>query len=627
MLEVYNTVVPNVPKAPKPSSNAERVPQGTKPGAKPRHKKHSTYSTQPSVSSSRETKDGSSKRPTSSKTGHLKRKKESSSAMDSNPSQTSTSTLVKDPTLSSVVIYLHSHILNLHSESASGNDALADLTTEADPEIFAPNDFIPYQQGPDEGSKNYTPDLTFAWTYPSVLVDKTKSAGDGSQTAHPKSGTKVDTRPAFMNDEDQDDEPFIASEERSEENAERNKDIHAEHKSTPNQKLEQDKQKDAAEIATLKAYSIPTELKEPPTKITVLSGEVNELKKHIKEFEIKLSETLEALTGLLNKVTDTLKRFSSILNAHNKGVPSAGKSTASPTKGEKNTNLVTKDVKLSNLVDLIGIDVVEEYHKKKLLYNKYCDKMLKRKKNPKITNYEVLTKKGPITLKIYREDGSEEVISNLKVSDLHLAEWREVIQSCPDKSEKGWKTIYALVKTRLDRLTQTEQDLKIDLNKPLKEQDPLNELNELVNKTRKRASDFSDEPREQRIFQGKVYWIYAKEVKDLTLNFHEDKKEYNSSDEESFRVRLDGIFGDNTNGNSLVNDTDVDEVSETNFSQGDNQLREPQEVSENEYPPDFTPVNDRVVLLPYKECDGEEVHKSNTTELVDSLKYSSQEIG
>ncbi|GJW21224.1 hypothetical protein Tco_0031846 [Tanacetum coccineum] len=65
--------------------------------------------------------------------------------------------------------------------------------------------------------------------------------------------------------------------------------------------------------------------------------------------------------------------------------------------------------------------------------------------------------------KIYREDGSEEVISNLK--------------------------------TRLDQLTQTEQELKIDLNKPLKEQDPLNELNELANKKRKRTSDLKDHSR------------------------------------------------------------------------------------------------------------------------------------
>ncbi|GKE69055.1 hypothetical protein Tco_1527127 [Tanacetum coccineum] len=268
--------------------------------------------------------------------------------------------------------------------------------------------------------------------------------------------------------------------------------------------MEQDKEKAAAEITTLKAQSvfpnfnqltehlvssmkpefskllsshdfsssIPTKLKKLPTKITALSKEVNELKKHIKEFEVELLEvfneilqkletfsstvsslttqTLEALSGLLKKVTDTLNRFASILNAHNKGVPSVGKSTASPVEGEKNIIPVIEDAELANLVDLIGIDVVEEYHKNKLLYNKYCDKMLKIKKSPKITNCEVLTNKGPITLKIYKEDRSEEVILNLKVNDLHLAEWREVIQACPDKSEKRWKTIYALVKTRLD---------------------------------------------------------------------------------------------------------------------------------------------------------------------------------
>ncbi|GJS56090.1 hypothetical protein Tco_0629452 [Tanacetum coccineum] len=174
--------------------------------------------------------------------------------------------------------------------------------------------------------------------------------------------------------------------------------------------------------------SIPTKLKELPTKLTALSGDkletfssivssltthVAELKKHKWELPKEILDltgqissvqsyiqTLEALSGLLNKVTDTLNDFASILNAHNKGVPSAGKSTASPTEGEKNTNPVTEDAELENLVDLIGIDVVEEYHKKKLLYNKYCNKMLKRKKNPKITNCEVLIKKGPITLKI-----------------------------------------------------------------------------------------------------------------------------------------------------------------------------------------------------------------------------------
>ncbi|GJS33242.1 hypothetical protein Tco_1170898 [Tanacetum coccineum] len=57
--------------------------------------------------------------------------------------------------------------------------------------------------------------------------------------------------------------------------------------------------------------------------------------------------------------------------AKDKGVPSAGKSNASPTEGEKNIYSATKEANLkNNLVDLMGIDVMEEYHKKKLLYDK-----------------------------------------------------------------------------------------------------------------------------------------------------------------------------------------------------------------------------------------------------------------
>ncbi|GKA65209.1 hypothetical protein Tco_0764916 [Tanacetum coccineum] len=95
-------------------------------------------------------------------------------------------------------------------------------------------------------------------------------------------------------------------------------------------------------------------------------------------------------------------------------------------------------------------------------------------------------------MKVHREDGTIEVISNVKVSDLHLAEWREVVQACPDRKEKGWKTIYGLIKTRMEYLDQTKKELKIDFKKPLKEQDPLNELNDLANKKRKRTGDSTD---------------------------------------------------------------------------------------------------------------------------------------
>ncbi|GJU31288.1 hypothetical protein Tco_1174877 [Tanacetum coccineum] len=295
------------------------------------------------------------------------------------------------------------------------------------------------------------------------------------------------------------------------------------------------------------ASFLPTELKELPSNITRLSGENKEIKKHVRVMEIELPgdlqeiptkletftstississqvaelksihwklpaeflnlpsqvssvqeklKILDSLPSLLHKVTDNLNRFATIVEnasgATSINVPSTGKVTASPAKGEKNTKDVDTNLK-DELVDLLGKNVVTQYYNRKLLFDKYCDKMPKRKKSPKITKCEVLTKKGPITLKIYREDGSDEVISNLKVSDLHSGEWREVIQACPNKSEKGWKTIYDLVKTRLDQLTHTKQELKIDLNKPLKEQDPLNELNKLANKKRKRTSDLKN---------------------------------------------------------------------------------------------------------------------------------------
>ncbi|GJT54247.1 reverse transcriptase domain-containing protein [Tanacetum coccineum] len=169
-------------------SDGPGKPNRTKPGAQPGHKKHSSLK-QPSVYSKEATKGGSSKAPTGSKTGHSKKRKESSSAIDSNSSQPPVSTTVdpgmhkKDqqetgslttlgvtsearanPRLSSGMsafnlnepIYLASFII--HSESASGNDALAVSIAEADPGNSAPN------------------------TDPHVLAEQTKYVSEGLDT-------------------------------------------------------------------------------------------------------------------------------------------------------------------------------------------------------------------------------------------------------------------------------------------------------------------------------------------------------------------------------------------------------------------------------------------------------------
>ncbi|GKB65294.1 hypothetical protein Tco_0921480, partial [Tanacetum coccineum] len=213
MLAIRSVAKPVVFKAPKPSSNAKRVSQGTNPGAQPGHKKHSTSSKQPSVSSKEAIKGGSSKAPTVSKICDLKKKKDSILTMESNPSQNSVCTPMvtemhkedqqatsgpnslevtseerAEPQLSSGMsafnlnksIYSVSFII--HFESASEYDASVNSTAEADPGKSAPSDFIPQQQDMNEGTKNTLYDYLFAGTDPHVLADQTQSVSEGLET-------------------------------------------------------------------------------------------------------------------------------------------------------------------------------------------------------------------------------------------------------------------------------------------------------------------------------------------------------------------------------------------------------------------------------------------------------------
>ncbi|GKD09775.1 hypothetical protein Tco_1189460 [Tanacetum coccineum] len=100
--------------------------------------------------------------------------------------------------------------------------------------------------------------------------------------------------------------------------------------------------------------------------------------------------------------------------------------------------------------------------------------------------------KRPITLKVYREDGIDEVIPDFKASDLHLNEWREVIHAYPNRKGTRWSTIYGQIKTRMDYLHKTKVELEIDFSKPLSEQDLLDKLNDLARKKRKHADDIHD---------------------------------------------------------------------------------------------------------------------------------------
>ncbi|GJU70296.1 retrovirus-related pol polyprotein from transposon TNT 1-94 [Tanacetum coccineum] len=82
---------------------------------------------------------------------------------------------------------------------------------------------------------------------------------------------------------------------------------------------------------------------------------------------------------------------------HQKKLEKDAKAEAAKQEGE---------VRKAELVDLLGPEVVKKYYNKKLQYDRYCDKMLNRRSISRITNCDVLTRKGPITLKVYREDGT-----------------------------------------------------------------------------------------------------------------------------------------------------------------------------------------------------------------------------
>ncbi|GJT43883.1 hypothetical protein Tco_0952598 [Tanacetum coccineum] len=470
MKAICNLDVPMDFKAPKPSSQTEEVIQGKNPRAKSglRRKQSSKHT---SVSNTKASK---------SKTGQSK-KTQSSSAKDKSPSHSLPPTLV---------------VGEMHKEAqqVAGYPSLGATSEErAHPQLR---------------------------TNPSVLVDQTKSAGDGLKTAHTDSGTNKesradeiskkiklvdlsnllkDTRSAFFTPDSLQDEPIIVSDESEEEKVEKD-DTYATSHDSQKDELEQQKAKAEAEVASLKARPsypdinqltdllvtslkpefskllashdfascLPNALKELPSKFTELSGDIKELKKHVQDMEIELPGDLKEIPTKLETFTSTISSLSSQV-AELKNIqwelPAEFTTMMENASGAARNNV-------PSTVDLLGIDMVEQYHNKKLLFDKYCDKMLKRRKSSKIINCDVLAQKGPISLKVYREDGTIKVIANFK--------------------------------TRMEYLDQTEKELKNDFNKPLKEQDPLNELNDLANKKRKRTGDSTDHSRSTKKHKSSV---------------------------------------------------------------------------------------------------------------------------
>ncbi|GKA00771.1 hypothetical protein Tco_0673436 [Tanacetum coccineum] len=153
--------------------------------------------------------------------------------------------------------------------------------------------------GMDERTKNYAPGHTFAATNPSVLVDQTKSARDGLKNGRTNLGTNEesrsndnlkkikledlsdlikDTRSAFFTPDSPNDEPIIVTDKSEEEAAENTKKL-----LVTSLKPELSNLLASHDFAS----SIPNELKELPSKITTLSGEIQELNRNVQGMEIE----------------------------------------------------------------------------------------------------------------------------------------------------------------------------------------------------------------------------------------------------------------------------------------------------------------------------------------------------
>nr|GEV69053.1 hypothetical protein [Tanacetum cinerariifolium] len=425
MLAICDLDKPVVFKAQKTSSRAKSVFQGAKPGAKTRHKKPTTSSKQPFVSSKKETKVGPLRHPLVPKLAIPKGEK----------------------------------------------------NFTADPGLSAPNDSIPSQQGMDEGTKNTSYDHISAGTDPYVLVDQIKSISEGLETVITQPTTKKGASSTAIHGDKEEASSTIKLEDLTKLVSQIQpsfKDL-----DSPEDGLfiiidESDKDEPNVKLKTL--YSLPTELKDLPSKFNELTKEIKGLKTQVHELEIKLPKELKEIPAKIEDFTMTatslrsqvaepktlqweiLEEFLSlparvesaqaklktldalpslllnVIKALNKfaKIEEEAKAKAAKKEGE---------VRKVELIDLLGLESRIKNHQR-----------------------DVLTRKGLITFKVYIEDVTYEVILNFKVSDLHLGEWREVMKACLARKGKGWKTIYDQIQTRMDYLHTTEAERGINLD-------------------------------------------------------------------------------------------------------------------------------------------------------------------
>ncbi|GJX74501.1 hypothetical protein Tco_0313096 [Tanacetum coccineum] len=141
--------------------------------------------------------------------------------------------------------------------------------------------------------------------------------------------------------------------------------------------------------------------------------------------EVHATENVE--TGDTSVPKSLFPRSSQVQELTNQKIDEEAKAKAAKHESE---------VRKEELIDLLSPEVVNKYYNDKLQYDRYYDKMLNRRAVSRITNYDVLTRKGPITLKVYIEDGTSEIIPNFKACDLHLGDPLDKLNDLANKKRK-----------------------------------------------------------------------------------------------------------------------------------------------------------------------------------------------
>ncbi|GKA46584.1 hypothetical protein Tco_0739467 [Tanacetum coccineum] len=396
MLAICVADTPVVFKAPKTSSKAKSVSQGTKPGAKPGHKKLSTSSKQPSVSSKEATKVGPIKHPPVPKLAILR--KEKSPQVTGDPTSLGvTSEARANPQLSSDQIKSVSEgletVLTQPRTGKGANSIARQNKAEAEAALLKAQSSFP-----NVGQLN------------ELLIKPIQTEFSKILFAHDFSSslpTKLKDLPSKF--------------------YELTKEVKGLKKQVHELEIE-----------------LPVDLKEIPTKLEDFTKTVTSLTSHVTELKTLQWElpteflslpvqvtSVQAKLKTLDALLDKGKKAMSLKDAEEVSTESDSDDETTYVPGSMVESSKKKDLKRregemrkEELVDLLSIEVVNKYYNDKLQYDRYRDKMLNRRAKSRITNYDILTRKGPITLKVYREDDTSKIIPEFKASDLHLGEWK-----------------------------------------------------------------------------------------------------------------------------------------------------------------------------------------------------------